>query len=85
MTTIVTDVSHITKVLLELQRRPKLALARYLDITSSGLSKKLSGDREWTAKEIAAMSNFFDVPVTVFFGTVEELRSTIWERRNPWS
>lgn len=51
VTTIVSDISHITRTLLVLQRKPKLALARHLEITSSGLSKKLSGDREWSAKE----------------------------------
>lgn len=67
------DIPRVTRTLLAHQNKTHTALAEHMHIGPSLLSKKLSGLRGWSADDVAAMADFFDVEPELFFRDPEQL------------
>lgn len=46
------------------QRVPQVHLARALGITQTAVSRKIRGDRPWSAREVMAAARLLKVPTT---------------------
>lgn len=72
----VVDIPRVVRTLLAHQTKQHAALAEHMHIGASLLSKKLGGLRGWSADDITAMAEFFDVPQQLFFDDPENLVRT---------
>lgn len=66
------SISRIVKGLLAVSGRKQGELAVALDLSDSGMSRRLKGG-EWSVDDLDVLAQFFDVPISTFFRQPEDL------------
>lgn len=79
-----TDVGQRVRALLRLSGRTQSALADHLDVDAGSITKRIKGEVHFTITDVAETAEFFDVPVTLLFGSEDEFTTWIYEHRREW-
>lgn len=67
------NISHIVRILLARDEMLQRDLAEALNYESGTVTRKMKGEREWKVTDLVLLSEFFEVPVSLFFESPDTL------------